>query len=287
MRRILSLFSAILIVLTGCHTAPEARPQGVAISVTSRQLHLPRPLMVHIATVDLTHPDVNIVCAATADLDRSGPAEAHLLTPTVTFTHARLTLAVNANAFAVVSPHNNGSAGMYVEKAPATICGLATTKGRLLSRPQRSSVNFWTDPTGRPHIGTPDANDQVREGVAGFGRLLHQGEITPKPSNNVRHPRTAIGFSADRRTLWLVVVDGRDPGVSEGMSTYELAAYMRSLGAAEALNLDGGGSSVMLYAPHIAGPKVIRIINRPSTRFLGQPIMRPVPVLLGVRLDKP
>lgn len=287
MRRILSLFFAVIFILAGCRTTPKTRPQGAAITVASRRLHAPRPLMVHIATVDLTHPDVSIVCAAAADPDHGGPAETHLLTPTVTFTNAGLTLAVNANAFSVVSPRNSGSVAMYVEKAPATFCGLAATKGRLLSRPQRSFVNFWADFSGRPHIGMPRASDRVREGVAGFGRLLHQGAIIPKSSDTVLHPRTAVGFSADRRTLWLVVVDGRDPGVSEGMSTYELAAYMRSLGAAEALNLDGGGSSVMLYAPPTNGLPVTRIINRPSTRLFGQPIMRPVPVLLGIRLGKP
>lgn len=59
-----------------------------------------------------------------------------------------------------------------------------------------------------------------------------------------RNPRTAVGFTADGKAL-LVVVDGRQAGYSVGMTLRELADVMVNLGAVEALNLDGGGSTVM------------------------------------------
>ncbi|WP_309505290.1 phosphodiester glycosidase family protein [Streptomyces sp. KM273126] len=62
--------------------------------------------------------------------------------------------------------------------------------------------------------------------------------------SNVRQPRTLAGI--DRRgRLLLVTVDGRRPGVSEGFTLAEAAEFMRSLGAVQALNLDGGGSTAM------------------------------------------
>ena len=60
-----------------------------------------------------------------------------------------------------------------------------------------------------------------------------------------RHPRTAVGFDAGGGFLWLVVVDGRQLPRSAGMSLPELAELFLALGVEEALNLDGGGSSVM------------------------------------------
>ncbi|MFE5793266.1 phosphodiester glycosidase family protein [Streptomyces sp. NPDC056503] len=69
------------------------------------------------------------------------------------------------------------------------------------------------------------------------------------------NPRSMIGRDTQGR-LMLVVADGRDPGVSEGLSIDGAARLMRSLGAREALNLDGGGSSVLATD---AG-----IVNRPS-----------------------
>ncbi|QIQ01546.1 phosphodiester glycosidase family protein [Streptomyces liangshanensis] len=63
--------------------------------------------------------------------------------------------------------------------------------------------------------------------------------------SNVRQPRTMAGIDARGRLL-LVTVDGRQPGVSEGFTLAEAAEFMRSLGAEQALNLDGGGSSAMV-----------------------------------------
>jgi hypothetical protein len=58
-----------------------------------------------------------------------------------------------------------------------------------------------------------------------------------------RHPRTAIGFNQDSTKVYFVVVDGRQAGFSVGMSLYEMAAFMKDVGIAHAVNLDGGGSS--------------------------------------------
>ena len=61
-----------------------------------------------------------------------------------------------------------------------------------------------------------------------------------------RHPRTAVGQLADGRIL-MVVVDGRRPGYSVGMTNFELAQALVRLGAVSASALDGGGSSAMAF----------------------------------------
>jgi len=286
------LVPILLLLAAGCLLTPPAprgssAPAGAtrpAVAVTSRVIRSPRPLTIHVISVDLSRPGVEIVCAPASDPDGNGPARTSLVSPTALFTNAALVAAVNANAFAVVSPRASASAQPYVGEAGATFCGLVCADGRLLNGPAPGFESFWVDERGAPHIGHPTAADRVRNGVAGFARLLRAGEPVSRGSDNVLHPRTAVGYSADRRTLWLVVVDGRDPGVSEGMSLHELAVLMRDLGAWEALNLDGGGSSVMLYAPADSVSPTVRVVNRPSTRILGQPVMRPIPNLLGVRV---
>jgi hypothetical protein len=70
-----------------------------------------------------------------------------------------------------------------------------------------------------------------------------------------RQPRTLAGVRPDG-TLLLVTVDGRAPGWSAGMTLPEAARLMRSLGARDALNLDGGGSSTMTVRGEV--------VNRPS-----------------------
>lgn len=70
-----------------------------------------------------------------------------------------------------------------------------------------------------------------------------------------RAPRTALGITADRRLL-IVTVNGRQQGVSVGMTLEELAELMIELGAVEAMNLDGGGSTTMVIRN--------RVLNIPS-----------------------
>lgn len=84
--------------------------------------------------------------------------------------------------------------------------------------------------------------------VSGFPELVVEGvPLSSFPDRGDaadRHPRTAMGLTADRKTFILVVVDGRSTR-SVGMTGAELAKLMHELGAYTAFNLDGGGSSQM------------------------------------------
>lgn len=107
---------------------------------------------------------------------------------------------------------------------------------------------------------TPDMTG-APTATSGDPLVLADGKIIEGLDNTARHPRTAVGFAGTR--CWLVVIDGRQPELSIGMSHHEVGALMRSLGCTDALNLDGGGSSTFWYAGQVR--------NRPSD---GQP--RPV-----------
>ena len=72
-------------------------------------------------------------------------------------------------------------------------------------------------------------------------------------NNAVREPRTAVGYTTNGKVIFLVV-EGRNPEVSNGVTLDELADIMVSLSCQEALNLDGGGSSAM----QILGQNTIR-----------------------------
>lgn len=90
---------------------------------------------------------------------------------------------------------------------------------------------------------TPDMTD-CKTAIGGGPRLVIDGKPTGGwRSPNDRHPRTAVGWNNDY--LYLVLVDGRQPGMSMGMSFTELADYFVKLGCTTAVNLDGGGSASM------------------------------------------
>ncbi|MDQ6651245.1 MAG: phosphodiester glycosidase family protein [Acidobacteriota bacterium] len=89
-----------------------------------------------------------------------------------------------------------------------------------------------------------------------------QEKITPAFVNE-GHPRTAIA-RLDSGKLLLVTVDGRQPGESIGMSLNMLASLLLELGAIEAINLDGGGSTTMVVRD--------KIVNRPSDQTGERPV---------------
>ncbi len=102
---------------------------------------------------------------------------------------------------------------------------------------------------------------RIRDGAApmmlvgGWPRILRDGvnvagdaavvEGTISRNAEMRHPRTAVGFSRDSSTLFILTVDGRSEN-SGGMTLVELADMMRRLGAWQAMNFDGGGSTTMI-----------------------------------------
>ena len=81
-----------------------------------------------------------------------------------------------------------------------------------------------------------------------------------------RAPRTAIGYTAEGYTM-MVTVDGRAPKHSVGCTLYELARLMVEMGAVEAINLDGGGSSTM-----VIGGKPINKVSAGSERYISNVI---------------
>jgi hypothetical protein len=131
-----------------------------------------------------------------------------------------------------------------------------------------------------PWVLPPDPPDGETEIVGGFPALLEDGAWVgdllqgDRPAFAAeRHPRTAVAHDEEANRLWLVVADGRRDGISEGMTLPELADLLRALGAGRALNLDGGGSSIMV----VRG----QAVNRPSD-LQGE---RPVANALILRRD--
>jgi Phosphodiester glycosidase len=109
-----------------------------------------------------------------------------------------------------------------------------------------------------------DGWGNIQEAMGGNHFTVRNGQVAQSglqdPTDKQRHPRTNVGVTADGRVL-MVTVDGRQPGYSVGVSLAEVGRLMVSLGAVEAFNLDGGGSTVMAARKQNGA---FGIVNRPS-----------------------
>ena len=132
------------------------------------------------------------------------------------------------------------SGGVVISTAPGT----DEAEQLLALTPGTPMRLHWT-------LGWPD----VFDAVGGDPILLLDGAPTQLCVSCARQPRTAIGVTGDGKIL-LVVIDGRQPRWSRGATLGELRTTLRDLGAVDALNLDGGGSSEMVVQGEV--------VNRPS-----------------------
>lgn len=105
--------------------------------------------------------------------------------------------------------------------------------------------------------------NNIATSIGGGSIILDKGETVKNLSMPVpgRHPRTAIGINKDRNKLIYCIVEGRTASYT-GVTESELAAIMKTLGAYEALNLDGGGSSEMILK--YPGLNTSKMVNTPT-----------------------
>jgi len=223
--------------------------QGVAYARQVRSR--PRPLVVHTVTIDLTAPDVGFLVTP-----HDPPVEISAQ-PTSAFLREHGTqIAVNGSYFKpfwVRSPWN-----YYPRRGdPIQVRGLAVANSLTYSEAEEGWPMLCVG-GNRVSIDRLACPPETTQALAGDRMLVENGR-TVSHANVQIHPRTAVGASADGATLWLVVVDGRQPRYSEGVSLAELAEFLLELGADVALNLDGGGSSTLVAA----GPGGPQLLNAP------------------------
>lgn len=152
---------------------------------------------------------------------------------------------------------------------------LLVVNGHMLTPPNGKPVLAF-DSAGAPHISTFTLRDGRLEpfspmnAVGGRPILVSDSVIDGAVDTEgnagfrERNPRTAAGIAHGGGRLLLVTVDGREYQ-NAGMTLRELGDLMLALGARDAINLDGGGSTTMVYAdPDSAGR--LRIANHPSDR---------------------
>jgi len=97
----------------------------------------------------------------------------------------------------------------------------------------------------------------IYNAVSGDRMLVQKGKRIENLESQSVEPRSAAGVNSNGRWLFLIVIDGRQPGYSDGATFPELADFMISQGIYYGLNLDGGGSSAIAIEGELGKPFVL------------------------------
>lgn len=200
----------------------------------------------HVVTIDLAAGETDVV--ATRPRERAS-------TVSVFAREQSAQIAINANFYEHSTCGLAMGDGHIWRDAVAEQCDATMAFGRAAHGGIRAAV---FDTEGWARRSPIEWASQI---VSGMPILLAGGSVyfdEHEPNGMYRtHPRTAIGLAADRTTLILAVIDGRRAGLP-GVTSLEMIPLLEEFGAADALNLDGGGSSELFIAAEGG------IVNRPS-----------------------
>lgn len=258
----------LLILALGCNEVCFAE-----ISVTNRpfpgiaifsEARTNPPQRLFVAEIDLTNPKVRLhVSRGGDDPDGAGKWETTLMRPTKIAAREKFDLVVNGDFFSARGLKDmEGTNALFSAEIWSAVSGPAVSAGKVWSTSTNARPCLVVDKAGKVSIrrvSQPQADDW--EVISGNVLLVRDGKAV-SAENKVRHPRTVVGLNRDATRMVLLVVDGRKPGVALGMNYTELTTELLRLGCHDALNLDGGGSSVM--AVRDPQKNEFQILNQPT-----------------------
>ncbi len=216
-----------------------------------------------IERIDLTAPGVGFTTTPP-----SGPLETTSQTTSQFLQSTGAQVAINANFFSDVA----------ATPSPENLIGLAVSNGTVVAPQTFGSddaaasllITKANTATISPAGSTPIDLNHVFNAVSGNQIVTDGLDTSATTPTGAPHdpfgldPRTGIGLSEDGRFLYLIAIDGRQPGYSVGVTTSDEAALMIDLGIFDGLNLDGGGSTALVQAGSDGSPV---LIDSPSGSF--------------------
>jgi hypothetical protein len=247
----------------------EALFEGISYIRDTRQS--PRRMVVHVVKVNLRAEGIRfLVTPGEAEQERSLRAR----TTSQFLEDFGVQLAVNGDG--VTPSHYNNPLDYYPHAGDRVEpLGLAASAGGVYSENPDNAPVLYLSRRNRARFNSPLGG--VYNAISGFNMLLKDGKPLPGLDRQV-HPRTVLALDEAGRNLIIVVVDGRQPGYSEGATLSEMAEIVLAHGGYDAMNMDGGGSSALVMQGEDGDPQ---LLNSPIHRNIpGEE--RPVGNHLGI-----
>jgi hypothetical protein len=214
--------------------------------VTYRRIvrYLPQAMVAHMIVIDTKSEGIRFLVTP-ADTESEAPLNAR--TTSQFLDEFGVQIAINGDGF---SPWWSRSPADYYPHAGDPVAPLGFTASNGDDYWQGFELEEGDRPTlyisRRNALNFNNKPNRVFSALSGDRMLLLQGAAVPGLDDLELEPRTAIGLNRNGRRLYLVVVDGRQPFYSAGITFADLAQLLLDQGAYIAMSLDGGGSSTLV-----------------------------------------
>jgi hypothetical protein len=211
---------------------------------------VPRLLSLEVVLIDLTAPGIRF--QATESNGPGLPGATNFETTREFVTRIDAQIGINANFFSTAFDPGSGAFG-------ANLFSLSASNGEVVSPFVNTvpGVDIAADNTLTFFETTASVPASPYNAVSGNLPLIRGGVNVADPGATDLAPRSAIG-RAGPSTLILLAVDGRNPGHSLGVTLFEAAQILLEYGTTDAFNLDGGGSTTLVFADPVS-----RLVNVP------------------------
>lgn len=278
--RSLLLLALVLLPFSVALARPTIGPwvpifKGIDLAVGTNNPNIagnfPELQVVRCVRVDLTDPDIQFFTTPRASSYVAESRETLTLSVPDFLKTNKLQVVADANYYSA----NPGGADPTFEGLPCEVFGLQISTGVVVSaqssgdystgNPRAASLLFTTNkqpmfvfrnlPPGTNTAGIYNA-------ITGYYPIVSNGvnfgiAASNSYSDSFIHqlqPRTAYGVSQDNRYLYLLTIDGRQSGYSDGAYDVETGYWMTNCGAWNAINMDGGGSTALYMADSTGNP---------------------------------
>lgn len=246
----------------------------------------PRPVILHLVAIDLTSPNLHVLITP-ADRTTSNPDDRPLVARTTTnfLKTFEMDLAINGSFFFPFK--EDGPLDYFPHSGDrVNVVGQSISNGKIVSaKGEQDWAILCFDAKNRAQIlNQPTCPSTTQHGLSGNELILQNGTVlnTRTAQDGAKpYPRAIVGLNDTGDTLWLVIIDGKQPFYSEGATLPEVAAFLPTIGITTALNLDGGGSTTLAYRT----PQGAQTLNAPIHTKIPM-TERPVANHLGFRFSK-
>jgi exopolysaccharide biosynthesis protein len=219
----------------------------------------PRPNVLHVATIDLTQPNLGVLVSPGSPSEDKTVINA--MTTSEFLKKHNLQLAVNASFF---YKFQEDAPWAYYPKSGnrVNVVGEAISNGQIYSKADPKSDWAMVCFDRQNHVQIIPKNScptGTQQAVSGNEMLMMDGQPMDQSKAMDRDkPYSRVVFAQNKAgtKLLIVVVDGKQLGYGEGVKLAELIPFLQELGADRAINLDGGGSTTMVMAK-LEGPQVL------------------------------